>query len=250
LQAELKFIIKTINDQNKLSSLDNALYEEKIYVNIPNKIDVTFSGIIDKIMYKEEDNALISLVDYKTGNTEINIDNAIHGLNMQLPIYLYLVKNSHKFNNPKFIGFYLQEILHNEIYKDNKKDYETIKSDALKLKGYTIDQGDLISKFDSSYLDSRVIKSMKVGNNGFYQYSKVLNANQIDKLIDLVSSKINEASTNIIDGKFDINPKSLNGKNVACEFCELRDMCYMKDSNITFLKEQKYSDFLGGDKNE
>ncbi|MDD3305326.1 MAG: PD-(D/E)XK nuclease family protein [Bacilli bacterium] len=250
LRTELKFVIDVINSQNKLSMLDKALYEERIYINLPHKIDVTFSGVIDKIMYKEEDNTLISLVDYKTGNTDINLDSVIHGLNMQLPVYLYLVKNSHKFNNPKFIGFYLQEILHNEIYKDSKKDYETIKSDALRLKGYTIDQEELISKFDSSYLDSRVIKSMKVGNNGFYQYSKVLNTNQIDNLIELVSHKIDEGVTNILDGKFDINPKSLNGKNLACEFCELRDMCYMKDNDITILKEQKYSDFLGGTDNE
>jgi hypothetical protein len=51
---------------------------------------------------------------------------------MQLPIYLYLIKNSNKFKNPKFVGFYLQEILHNEISNDPKKEYEDKKRDLLK----------------------------------------------------------------------------------------------------------------------
>lgn len=250
LKDELKFIIRTLDNQRKLSTFDKALYEEKIHVNLPNKIDVTFSGIIDKIMYKEGNSTLISLIDYKTGNTDINIDNVIHGLNMQLPVYLYLVKNSHKFNNPTFVGFYLQEILHNEIYNDHTKDYETKKQDALKLKGYTIDQEDLISQFDSSYPDSRVIKSMKIGKNGFYAYSKILNDNQINKLIDLVGSKIDEGASDILDAKFDINPKRLGGKNVACEYCDFRDICYMRDSNVITLKELKDDDFVGGEDDE
>lgn len=247
LKDELKFIIDVINGQNKLSTLSKAMYEEHIYVNIPHKIDVNFNGIVDKIMYKDN---LISIVDYKTGNTDINLNNVIHGLNMQLPIYLYLVKNSHKFSDPTFVGFYLQEILHNEIYNDNKKDYQTKKQEALRLKGYTLDQENIIEQFDSSYKDSRVIKSMKISNKGFYAYSKILNQNQIDNLIALVDKKINEASTNILDGQFDINPKRLGGSNVSCEFCEFRDMCYMKDSDVITLKEYKNYDFLGGENHE
>lgn len=250
LKEELKFIIKVIGDHNELSTLDKALYEEKIYVNLPNKIDVTFSGIVDKIMYKEDNNTLVSLVDYKTGNADININNVIHGLNMQLPIYLYLVSNSDKFNNPIFVGFYLQEILHNEIYNDNTKDYETKKQDALKLKGYTLDQEDMISKFDASYKDSRVIKSMKISSKGFYAYSKIISDSQTKQLIDLISDKIDEATNNILSGNFDITPKKIGGTNVACEYCEFKDMCYMKDSDVITLKEYKYSDFLGGESNE
>jgi ATP-dependent helicase/nuclease subunit B len=247
LRDELKFVIKTIEAQNKLSTLDNALYEEKIYVDLPNVIDVTFSGVVDKIMYKD---SLVSLVDYKTGNTDININNVIYGLNMQLPIYLYLVRNSKKFDSPKFVGFYLQEILHNEIYNDNKNNYEKLKKDALKLKGYSIAEEDTLSQFDSSYKDSLVIRSMKVGNNGFYAYSKILNNNQMNKLINLVGEKIDEGATNILKGNFDVNPKQLGDTNVACQYCELKDICYMKDSDIVTLKEYKNLDFLGGDINE
>jgi ATP-dependent helicase/DNAse subunit B len=250
LKTELQFIINVINNQNRLSTFDKSLYEEKIYVNLNNKIPVTFSGIVDKIRYKEDTNTKIAIIDYKTGKTDINLCNVIHGLNMQLPIYLYLVSNSNKFNDPTFVGFYLQEILHNEIYNDFKTDYDKEKTDNLKLKGYTIDEEDLINEFDSSYADSRVIKSMKLTKNGFSVYSKILNNNQINNLIKLVGNKINEAATNILDGKFDINPKRIGGANIACEYCEFKNICYMRESDIVNLTEYKNLDFLGGEDNE
>jgi ATP-dependent helicase/nuclease subunit B len=250
LRKELIFIIDVIKNQNKLSTYDKSLYEESIYINLNNKIPVLFSGVIDKIMYKDNADTKVALVDYKTGWADINLYNVIHGLNMQLPVYLYLVKNSSKFDDPKFVGFYLQEILHNEIYNDFKTDYEKEKSDNLKLKGYTIDEEYLINEFDSSYADSRVIRSMRLTKNGFSAYSKILNNNQINNLIKLVSSKINEASTNILDGKFDINPKRIGGVNISCEYCTFRDMCYMREKDIVTLPEYKNLDFLGGGDNE
>ena len=45
-------------------------------------------------MYKEKNGEnLVSIIDYKTGDVDIKINNLIFGLSMQLPIYLYLVKN-------------------------------------------------------------------------------------------------------------------------------------------------------------
>ena len=98
LKSELSFVIKTIKEQYKYSSLDNKLYEEKIYINKHD--NKTFMGIVDKIMYKTiNDRTVVSIVDYKTGNPMISLDNVTYGIGMQLPIYLYLVSKSNKFKN-------------------------------------------------------------------------------------------------------------------------------------------------------
>ena len=191
LHDELKFVIDVINKQNELSTFDKALYEERIYVNLPNEIDVTFSGVIDKIMYNDDDKPKVAVIDYKTGRTEIKLNNVIHGLNMQLPIYLYLISNYKKIKDPVFVGFYLQEILHNEINYDSKKDYNTRKKEAFKLIGYTIDDENVISTFDKSYADSRFIKGLKLTKNGFAAYSKLLNKNQMNNLIKLIEKILN-----------------------------------------------------------
>ena len=60
-------------------------------------------------------------------------------------------------------------------------------------------------------------------------------------------SKINETIDNILEAKFDINPKEIDGKNYGCEFCNYRDICYMKNDDIVSLPVVK--DIFGGEEN-
>lgn len=175
---------------------------------------------------------VVAIIDYKTGNPSLNISNIPYGLDMQLPVYIYLIKNNEELNNVRIGGFYLQKILHNEIDKQKR-------IELLKLQGYSNNNENVLEKVDSSYEESKVIKSMKMSNNGFYAYSKVISDENINKLSDLVKEKINEASINITEAKFDINPKEMNGKNIGCNYCKYKDICYMKQKDIVILKELK-----------
>lgn len=245
LEKELLFIIDTIKLQDKFSSFDKALYENKVYINKEGNIKLTFMGIIDKLLYKEEDNkTYLVIIDYKTGNPHTNLNNTIYGIDMQLPVYLYLSNNMSEIKNIEVTGFYLQKILNNEIIKSPNKTYEKQKKDNLKLNGYSINNEEILEKFDSSYKDSEVIKSMKVGNNGFYAYSKTISKEEINKLIEITEKNINDAFKNILDAKFDINPKRIGKNNVGCEFCKYKDICYMKEEDIVNLEEYKNLEFL------
>lgn len=244
LKEELRFIIDTINKQNSFNSLDKSLYENKVYINKEGNIKLTFMGIIDKLLYKEENNkTYLVIIDYKTGFPHTNLNNTIYGIDMQLPVYLYLAKEG-LFKNAEVIGFYLQKILNNEIVRDQKKTYEQQKEDNLKLLGYTIDEPELASKFDFSYTDSEVVKSLKFGQNGFYAYSKVLSEEKINKLIGIVKDNIDNAFDNILDAKFDINPKRVGKDNIGCSFCKYSDICFMKEEDVVLLDEHNNLDFL------
>ena len=232
LKNELKFIIDTIKKQYQNLNLNQALYEQKIFIDKSTSIKVTFMGIIDKILYKEEDNqTILCIIDYKTGNPILDIDNTKYGLEMQLPIYLYLSKEL-KFKNIKIAGFYLQKILNNEINKDNNHSYLELKENNLKLQGYTNDDLNVLEKFDKTYENSQVIKSLKTTSNGFSHYSKMINDEEIDKLIEIVDEKINFARDNILNGSFDINPKRLDGENIGCLYCPFIDICYRQEKDI------------------
>ncbi len=245
LKDELLFVINTINMQNKFSTLNKGLYENKIYINKEGNIKLTFMGVIDKLLYKNEnDKTYLVIIDYKTGSLHTNLNNTIYGIDMQLPVYLYLASNTDTIKNATVIGFYLQKILNNEIIKQDNKSYEKQKKDNLKLQGYSINDENLLEKFDSTYKDSEVIKSMKVGNNGFYLYSKTISQSEINKLIQITESNINKAFNDILDAKFDINPKRIGKNNVGCEFCKYKDICYMKEEDIVNLEEYKDLEFL------
>lgn len=232
LKKDLKFIIETIKKQYKNLNLDNALYEQKIVIDKSTNVKVTFKGFIDKILYNEQDDqTILCIIDYKTGNPILNIENVKYGLEMQLPIYLYLSKEL-KFKNVKIAGFYIQKILNNEVNKDINHSYLELKENNLKLQGYTNENLDILEKFDKTYENSQVIKSLKTTNNGFSHYSKIISDEQINELVNLVDEKIDYARDNILNGLFDIDPKRLNGENVSCLYCQFKDICYMNEKNI------------------
>ena len=231
LQNELKKIIEVINYHYKLTGLTNLKLEEQITLDIDNN---KFTGIIDKIMFKEKDNnTYISVIDYKTGTPKINMNNLQYGLDMQLPIYIYLIKNSNIFTNPKILGFYFQQIL---FEKGSNDDFD-FRLDKLKLNGYTIDDPYLISMFDPTYEKSEMIKGMKTSKNGFYPYTKVLSEESINNIINVVDNKIKEGFKSIKENKFDINPKVINGENIGCRYCKYQDICFKTGNDFVYLKE-------------
>ena len=231
LKDELVLIIETIKNQLSYTQLTNSMYEKKIVIDVDKDLQIRFKGFVDKILYNEfNGKTVVAIIDYKTGNPNLNINNTIYGLEMQLPVYIYLIKNEIK--DVKIGGFYLQKIL------NNTTDIEK-RLDSLKLQGYTNSDLDYIDKVDSSFNDSKVIKSLRTSSKGFYYYSKMINDEEIDILYNVVDSKIKEASKDILDSKFDINPKEMNNENIGCSFCKYKDICFMKPKDAVTLKEIK-----------
>lgn len=241
-KVELEFILNTLEKFQDYTDFNEEIYETKIEVK--KEDNVNFVGIIDKIMFNDN-RSLAAIIDYKTGNPNLNLNNISYGLSMQLPVYLYLMNK--KFPNIEVVGFYLQKVLPSLIVKDKVKSFEDQKKELLKLQGYSLSNEDKLSKFDKTYVDSSLIKSMKVGNNGFYAYSKTLTQKEMNEIIKLVDTKIDEAILNIKNNNFEINPKFIGKENIGCSFCKFRDICYMNNKDIVYLKEIKDLSFLGGD---
>ena len=249
LKKELKLVIEQVKKLQDETGLTKLLLEHKINIDKTSIIPVVFTGVVDKIMYKEKEKTLVSIIDYKTGNTSIDLYNVVYGLGMQLPIYLYLTKNSNLFNNIKFTGFYLQKILSNEINFSVNKTYLEQKYDNLKLEGYSTDDISDLEVFIPDYENSKFVKSMKTTSKGFYTYAKVLNNRQIENLINVVDSKIDEARDNILSGNFSINPKQIGLEKVGCNFCKFKDICYRNEKDFIKYPKNESLDFLGGEDN-
>ena len=244
LKKELEFIIDTIKKQAELTSLNKNYLEEKIEVNkSKNNFEIIFKGFVDKILVSD-DEGVIAIIDYKTGNPDLNLNNIIYGLDLQLPVYVYLAKK--KFPHAYIAGFYLQKILNNEISKDYKHTYLSLKEDKLKLQGYSNSNINILEQLDSSYNESKMIKGMRTTSKGLGT-KKVLRDDQIDILSNIAEERIDEAIENIIDAKFDINPKRVGMNNLGCKYCEFKDICFFTEKNIKNLKEYKNMEFLGGD---
>ena len=241
LSKELDFLLKYLKEQEDFSSLKTYMFEKELCVYKEyDGINVIFKGFIDKVMStKYNDKEVIAVVDYKTGDKNIKLDTLNYGLNIQLPIYLYLLKKTDEFKDSIIAGFYIERVLNNVFNIDKNKSLEELKKENLRLQGYTNSNETIISLLDQNYLDSKMVKGLKFKKDGsFYASSKVLSNEDMEKLIITVDEIIDEAIRKIINGEFFINPKVVNGKNVACEYCKFKDICFMKKEDEVILGEQ------------
>ncbi len=244
LKKELIFIINEIKNQDEYSQLKSTLREEGI--NIPYENN-NFKGYIDKIKYDEDS---LAIIDYKTGNPNINLNNTIYGIGMQLPIYLYLVKHHPKFQNHHIAGFYLQNVLKNNGLLKPKEDLITNKKNNLKLQGYSINNVDILKKLDSTYSDSKMIQSLKQTNSKeFYSNSKVIDELTINNLINLVDKQIKEGFKNIMAAEFQINPKQIGKNCEGCKNCTYNDICFKSEKDTVELTEYKNLEFMNNQTN-
>ena len=179
------------------------------------------------------------------GYSGVDLNNIIYGIGMQLPVYLYLAKNSKKLTNIKVAGFYLQKVLNNEVTVDKSHSYEQLKKKNLLLQGYSNEDQSIISEFDTSYADSNIIKGMKVKKDfSFYKYTKVLSDKEMDKLTEITENKINEGAELITNGAFDIAPKKIIKTNYGCDLCKFKDICFHTNDDIVELEPLNIDDIL------
>lgn len=251
LKEELAFVIDVLNEQEKFTNLNDEYYENKVYTSISGEMSITFMGVIDKIKYKKyNDKTIVAIIDYKTGNPNLDLKTIPYGIGMQLPVYLYLAKNKPELENVEIAGFYLQKILNNEVIVDKSHTYEQLKKKNLLLQGYSNDNVSILSEFDTSYMDSNIIKSMKTKIDGsFMGYSKTLTSKNMDTITNIAENKIIEASDKISNAEFNIEPKKIGKNNYGCTLCKFKDICFHTNDDIVELKELTDEEVLGVDTN-
>ena len=230
-RACIRELLEQVDLEKEYGSFEHALYEKKIVIDYGE--NVKFTGIIDKILYKEDnDNTYVALIDYKTGNEDINLKYLYYGINIQLPIYLYL-SNYLNLRNVLYSGFYLQK------FNIADKDYRLI--------GYSNSDREILSIMDSNYDNSKIIKGMKTLKSGeFSSYTKVLSNDDIDRIKEITEKKINEVIFNIKNNKFDINPKTSFGVNLGCEYCKYKDICFVKKKDMVEISDNLVGSDLNG----
>ena len=105
----------------------------------------------------------------------------------------------------------------------------------------------MLARFDSTYENSELIKSMKYKDDKFGAYAKVISDDDVYNLVKFTKKHIEEKTDDILNSKFSINPKVYSSKNVSCEFCGFKDLCFMKDKDLVYLPKVEDLSFLGGE---
>lgn len=224
---------------------DTILSKTLAEVNVVIKIDelTLFEGKVDKIMYDEVSKALI-VIDYKTGKFSFDKRKTEYGLDMQLPIYVYLL--SEKYPSFNTTGIYIENILLDSEQLKTKYPY--------RYDGLTVNNQNIIKLIDPTFgtlcddegnqiIDSIYITGLKLKKDGsLYSSKHLIEEDEFSQLIETAKLEISKAVKNIRNALFDISPVMIKDGNFnACRNCEYKDICGVEkeDYRVIDLKESE-----------
>lgn len=219
-------------------------------------------GIIDRVdYYNDGDSVYIKIVDYKSGNKKLEINDIYNGLQLQLVLYMeaaiefakkkYPGKNIvpaalfyYNIDNPVIDRDKILNIPYVIKAKSEEKEEriqecaQSMVLDSQKVNGF-INNKTILKSLDRD-IENYIVNGgeslyIPVGYNkkgGFSSKSSVLTSYDMEKLMTFVHNKIGELGHQIIDGCIDVNPYikispgggMSNGKT-PCAYCEYNDIC-------------------------
>lgn len=234
---ELKLIVEIIMDFMDHSSFEVLGLEQKLEKQLDDYTVVV--GLIDKILKYQE---YYLVIDYKTNPVHPNWYALDVGLDLQLPLYLYLIKANDP--NAKIAGSYLQSVFRTSLLKYEDKPLSKVMLEQLKYVGYTLQDRDVILAIDTNALNgSGSLPKQIVSNKGFYKnfLKKSFTQTQFDAIILYVEKLIFEANKKIRKGLFAILPLTDEKNESVCRYCRLKDLCYRNETMKKVYK--KHDDF-------
>ncbi len=213
---------------DNISSLDLELSPEEI---------LHLTGRIDRIdLCRENGKVYVKVIDYKSGNTQLDPVKMYYGLQLQLALYLSAAVEleQRRFPNEEIIPagiFYYNikdPVLNREDVKDPEHpDREILKK--LKMDGLAAREPEILERLDKDLAAGKSIESLAVpvkytAKGTLAGNSRVADQEQFSTIMNYVNYKAKEIGQEILQGKVEVNPFAYQ-KECACDYCPYRNIC-------------------------
>lgn len=183
------------------------------------------SGKIDRLdEYRKDGKIYVKIVDYKTGNTQMELSRIYHGLQLQLSVYLNAILQMKEHAVPA--GILYQKITDPVLKETDDPMNDYLKE--LRPNGRVLAEQDVYLAMDydlanPSY-DSNVIPVGVKKDMGLKSGASVLNEEDFGILSDYAIMRMKESGDAIYEGNVAVNPYEQKATN-ACAYCQYRGIC-------------------------
>lgn len=223
------------------------------------------NGKIDRIdLCENEGKIYVKILDYKSGQKDIDVTNIYHGIEQQLALYMAeavyseRVKHPEKQIIPSAMLYYTLDNPFVEATSDMPDEArELLIKKALKVKGVFESSAENLSFLDENVMgDSEVLPiSFKKDGEPSAQCAKHLLSNEeMEGMLKYVEGMVKNIGTGIFEGNKKISPFK-SDKHDACMYCDYKSICrfdgkipgYAKRNGKEIEKEAARKIVLGGD---
>lgn len=248
LKKAIKESIKYIVYQMKLSDFKTVGHEVEFTKKIEN---IEISGKIDRIdVGKVENKEFIRIIDYKSSEKNIDLNQMIAGTQIQLITYADIISEQGKKEPVGILYFNLIEPIIQSSKNLTDEEIEEKIRKSFKMNGLILADIKIIKMMDKTlekgasnlipvYLD-------KEGNISKSRSSTVTKE-EFSNLQKTIKKIIKQISNEILSGKIDIKPTYDKAKKTsACKYCEYKTICAFnpKINNYEYLQNKTKEQIL------
>lgn len=207
---------------------------DSINIDLSEDEKLKLRGRIDRMDRCETaDKIYVKIIDYKTGNTTLDLLALYHGLQLQLAVYLNAAveleqkKHPEKEVEPAGIYYYhIQDPFVTAGSVEDEKDQEEILK-ALKMDGLSRNEGEILSLLDRTVPPGGRSSVIPVGYNksgSLAWYSKVAEKEDFEVIQRYTDRKIREIGRRMLAGETAVSP-CLTEKRDSCAYCPYHGIC-------------------------
>lgn len=213
---------------------------EPVEMKLDDNMSIYFQGRIDRVdTLKRDDKSYVNIIDYKSSYKDIDLSDAVQGLQLQLLVYMSaIIKNGEKLllSQPEIGGAYYFCI--DDPMIDGDTLTNTLVEDEifskLSLKGYTLEDEGIISSMDNEIEGKKSSDIIPVTFNkdgSTSKSSKTLTAKEYRALLNKTDQVAKEIAGKIIKGNIDIQPyRKDSGDKTPCSYCDFKGVCQFDTS--------------------
>ncbi len=203
-------------------------------LELDNNVSVTVTGKVDRAdILKMDGKSFIRIVDYKTGSKVFNLSDVIYGLNLQMLLYLSVIKDKGKERYGKEIVpagvLYMPSFVPTlEMAADD--DVEKIlkeRNKKLRMNGILLDDESVLKAMDKDLSGLYIPVSM--GAKGLKGADNLATLEEFGAVFAHIDKLISEMATELLDGKIDASPATLTSD--ACQWCPYSSVCIGKSES-------------------
>ncbi len=198
---------------------------EPITVIMPSGEKVYIEGAIDRLDYLENDR--VKIIDYKSGNLNLNIDEIEAGYRLQLMLYVTAAQEGVRKPAGMFY-FHIHSPRLKDLYGEGSEEFEaSVKNEIIrsfKLDGIMINDEDTVGAIVGDFDKKSKIADVNMNRNGELKGKALISEEAFQMLQDTVVSKVTELIEDMEKGNIDIFPMRVKD-NTTCDYCEFKGIC-------------------------
>jgi len=210
---------------------------ESLVLRVSPNMNMFLKGVVDRVDEYESDDFLhLSIIDYKSSDKTLNFGLIDSGIQLQLFVYLNIVKEIKEKNTSKKVipsGLYYYHI-QDPYVKSEEDSPEMIESklmQKLRLKGLVLHDENIIRMFDQSIKGTSDVVPVTITSKGISaRSSSTITEEQMDVTLNFVKEKARSLASSIQKGQLDVSPYIYENQE-ACEYCKFNSVCRFDTSN-------------------